>query len=256
VEQLLVIALSGAQEAGYFLAALQVVQVLNSTIATSICAGALPSLTREALLAKPAGAATAGSGAAVDPGPAPDAVRRRTAATLAFAAVPAAMGLALVAPAVTDLVNGPAYAPSAGTLAILALGLVPLFANSLVTHALIAAEQARRLPRLTAVRVALAALLAAVLVPRWGGPGAAVGFVLSEIVLVALGTRAVRAVGFGVGVARPLLLAALASLPMAALVLPVRDRLLLALPLGAAAFAAALALLARSKRVRLELGYP
>jgi O-antigen/teichoic acid export membrane protein len=238
VELLVVSFFRGAEEAGYFLAALQVVQVLNSTIPTSISAGAMPSLTREALAAGTV-----------------DAVRRRTASTVALAAAPACLGLALVAPALTEKLYGPAYAPSAPTLTVLALSLVPLFVNGFITHALIAAERASLLPRLTALRVVLAALFAAVLVPAAGGPGAALGFAASECVLVALGARDARAAGFPVRIARPVLLAFAVSVPMAAAVLPLRHDLLPALAVGVLTFGATLALLARSRRVRGELGY-
>ncbi len=252
VELLVVSVLAGAMEAGYFQAALQVVQVLNSTVPTSLCAGAMPQLTREALRAgKAPGTREASAESAVPP----DGVRRRTAATVAFAAGPASLGLALVAPALTQTLYGAAYAPSAATLAVLAFGLVPLFLNGLYTHGLIAAEQARLLPRLTALRVALATVLAAVLVPVAGGPGAALGFALSEAALLVLGARAARHASFAIDSVRPTLLALLASLPMAALVWPLRAHLPLALGVGVVAFAATVALLARSARVRFELGY-
>lgn len=238
VELLVVSFLRGDLEAGYFLAALQVVQVLNSTIPTSISAGAMPSLTREALAAGTV-----------------DAARRRTASTVALAAAPACLGLALVAPALTEKLYGTAYAPSALTLSVLALSLVPLFLNGFLTHALIAAERARLLPRLTGLRVVLAGLFAALLVPAAGGPGAALGFASSELVLVALGARAARAAGFPVRIARPTLLALAASLPMAAAVWPVRHDLLQAILVGVLAQGATLAVLARSPRLRRELGY-
>ena len=147
-------------------------------------------------------------------------MRRRTAALVAFAAAPAGVGLALVAPALTVWLYGQAYAPTAAPLAVLSLGVVPLFLNALYTHALIAAERASWLPRLTVVRVLLAALLAALLVPVAGASGAAAGFVLSQLVLLLLGARAAARAGFAVAVARPIVLALLATVPMALAVLP------------------------------------
>jgi O-antigen/teichoic acid export membrane protein len=138
---------------------------------------------------------------------------------------------------------------------VLALSLVPLFLNGFLTHALIAAERARLLPRLTGLRVVLAGLFAGVLVPAAGGPGAALGFASSELVLVALGARAARGAGFPVRIARPTLLALAASLPMAAAVWPVRHDLLQAILVGVLAQSATLAVLARSRRLRRELGY-
>jgi hypothetical protein len=108
---------------------------------------------------------------------------------------------------------------------------------------------------LTGVRVALAGALALALVPVLGGPGAAVGFGLSEAVLLVLNVRAARAAAFPVGVTRPTLVALLAALPLAAAVAPVRDDLVSAILLGMAVFAATLALLWRVPRLRRELGY-
>jgi O-antigen/teichoic acid export membrane protein len=241
VELLVLSALRGEEEVGYFLAALQIVQVLNSTVPTSLCAGAMPALTREAL--------RVGGGDAADP------VRRRTAATVALAAAPASAGLALVAPALTEALYGAGYAPSADCLLVLALSLLPLFLNGVFTHALIAAERASWLPRLTAVRVALAALFAALLAPAWGGKGAAFGFVLSELALLGLGGRAVLRAGFKVAVARPALLALLATVPMVAVVFPLRARLPLAVAAGALAFGAAVLAFGASERLRRDLGY-
>ena len=244
VEVLVMSALRSPTEVGYFLAALQVVQVLNS-VPNALCAGAMPALTREALrvhIGRAEGEA--------------DAVRRRTASTVAFAAVPAAVGLVLVAPALTELLYKAGYAEAAAPMAVLALSVVPLFLNGLFTHALIAAERASLLPRLTVVRVALAAALAALLVPAAGAVGAALGFVLSEWVLVALGTRAATAARFPVGVARPVLLALGATLPMAVVVIPLRAHLPLAVAAGALVYALAVAFGLRAfPRLRREVGY-
>jgi O-antigen/teichoic acid export membrane protein len=242
VELLVMSALRSPEEVGYFLAALQVVQVLN-VVPNALCAGAMPALTREALRALT--------------GPLADsAVRRRTAATVALAAAPAAVGLALVAPALTRLLYKDAYAPTAAPLAVLAWSVVPLFLNALFTYSLIAAERAAILPRLTVVRVILAAALAALLVPAWGGPGAAMGFVLSELVLLALGTRAAMSARFPVGVVRPALVALAASVPMAAVVIPLRAHLPLAVVAGVLVYALTVAVgLKVSPRLRRELGY-
>ncbi|HVQ28003.1 MAG TPA: polysaccharide biosynthesis C-terminal domain-containing protein, partial [Vicinamibacteria bacterium] len=246
VELLVMSALRAPEEVGYFTAALLVVQALNF-VPNALCAGAMPALTREALRVQAGGAP--GEGAT-------DAVRRRTAATVAFAAVPAAIGLALVAPTLPRFLLQEAYSDAALPLAVFALSVVPLFLNGLFTYALIAAERASLLPRLTAVRVVLAAILAAVLVPAAGAVGAALGFVLSELVLVALGSRAATQARFPVRVARPVLAALVAALPMAAAVAPLRANLPLAILAGVITYGAAVALGARiSPRLRRELGY-
>ena len=230
-------ALRSKEEVGYFLAALQVVQVLNF-VPNALLAGAMPALTREAL------------------GAASDAVRRRTVSLVAFAAAPAALGLVLVAPALTAWLYDNSYGPTALPLAVLGFGVVPLFLNSLFTHALIAAERASWLPRLTVVRVILAALLAALLVPVAGASGAAAGFVLSELVLVTLGARAAARTGFAVAATRPTLLALLACGPMVLAVLPLRGRLLAAVAAGALVFVSTVAVAgAALPRLRRDLGY-
>jgi O-antigen/teichoic acid export membrane protein len=237
VELLVMSALRSKEEVGYFLAALQVVQVLNF-VPNALLAGAMPALTREAL------------------GGASDMVRRRTVSLVALAAAPAAVGLVLVAPALTDWLYDHRYGPTAVPLAVLGVGVVPLFLNALFTHALIAAERASWLPRLTVVRVVLAALLAAVLVPFAGASGAAAGFVLSELVLLLLGARAAERAGFPVAVSRPILLALLATVPMALAVLPLRGRLLLAVAVGGVVFVSTLAVTAAIlPRLRRDLGY-
>jgi O-antigen/teichoic acid export membrane protein len=237
VELLVMSALRSKEEVGYFLAALQVVQVLNF-VPNALLAGAMPALTREAL-----GAAT-------------DAVRRRTVSIVAFAAAPAALGLVLVAPALTAWLYDNSYGPTAPPLAVLGFGVVPLFLNSLFTHALIAAERASWLPRLTVVRVILAAFLAALLVPVAGASGAAAGFVLSELVLVLLGARAATRAGFAVAVTRPTLLALLACVPMVLAVLPLRGRLFVAVAAGALVFGSTVAVAgAALPRLRRDLGY-
>jgi O-antigen/teichoic acid export membrane protein len=144
-------------------------------------------------------------------------VRRRTAATVALLAAPAAAGLVLVAPGVVSLL-GQGYDPAAAPLRVLAPAVLALFMNAILLHALIAAGRARRVPVLTAARVATAATLALVLIPRFGAVGAAAGFLTAELVLLALATRACAGAGFDVPVARSLLAALGVTVPMAAAV--------------------------------------
>ena len=156
VEFLVLSLLRGDRETGLFLAALRVFEFLN-VIPAAVNAGAMPGLTREALR---------GQGS----------VRERTAWTLAFLAAPAAVGLALVAPGVARLLLGPGYEAVgyAGTevpLRLLALALPALFMNGLLLSTLVAAGRARWLPRLTAARVLIAAVLALPLVRAAGGTG-------------------------------------------------------------------------------------
>jgi O-antigen/teichoic acid export membrane protein len=219
VEFLVLSLLRDDRETGLFLAALRVYEFLN-VVPAAVSAGAMPGLTREAVRGQ---------------GP----VRSRSSWTLAFLALPAAIGLGLVAPAVARVLLGGGYSADAyaGTqvpLRLLSLALPALFMNGLLLSALVAAGRAPWLPRLTAARVLVAFALAVPLVSAAGGAGAATGIVLAEWLLLLLAARACRAAAFEVELAGPLAWAAVAALPMALAVFAVRDELLLALPLGVA----------------------
>jgi O-antigen/teichoic acid export membrane protein len=212
----------GAYDAGLFAVALRVVEFLNM-VPSAICAGAMPALTREALRGE---------------GP----VRRRTGLTAALLAAPAAAGLFLVAPEVVILLGGREFAGGGQALRVMALALLPLFLNAVLLHALIAAGHASTLPRLTFIRVMAATLLALVLVPRFGIVGGAVGFVLSEVVLLVLAARACASVRFPVPVLQPFLLALAAAAPMGLLVAAVGGGLALSVLLGIVAYGLTLTL--------------
>jgi len=197
IELLTLALLRGSREAGLFAAALKVIELMN-VLPAAIAAGAMPALTREAASGE-------------------DPVRRRTASTVALLAAPAAAGLVLVAPGVVALL-GEGYDAAAAPLRILAPALLALFMNTVLLHALIAAGRARRVPVLTVARVAAATAFAVVLIPRFGAAGAAAGFLLAELLLLALSTRACAVAGFEVPVARPLLAALGVTVPMAAAV--------------------------------------
>jgi O-antigen/teichoic acid export membrane protein len=221
VEGLVLSWVGTGDDPGLFIAALNLLWPL-SLVPNAVASGAMPALTREAL---------AGEGM----------VRRRTAATLALLAAPAAVGLFIVAPALVPFLLGEAFAPAAAWLRILALAIVPLFLNGLLSWALIAAERASLLPRLVATRITVAFLLALVLVPRYGATGAAAGFVVAETVLLVLGTRAAAAARFSVPALGPVAGALAATVPMAFAVWGVRQSLPLALSVGVVTWAATLA---------------
>jgi O-antigen/teichoic acid export membrane protein len=222
VEFLAVKLLKGAYDAGLFAVALRVIEFLNM-VPSAICAGAMPALTREALRGE---------------GP----VRRRTGMTAALLAAPAAAGLLLVAPEVVVLLGGAEFAAGGQALRVMALALPPLFLNAVLLHSLIAAGRASTLPRLTFVRVTAATVLALLLVPRFGIVGGAVGFVVSEVLLLVLAARACAAARFPVPVLQPFLVAVLAAAPMGALVAAVGGGLALSVLLGLAAYALTLTL--------------
>jgi O-antigen/teichoic acid export membrane protein len=176
----------------------------------------MPSLTREALQGLRA-------------------VRERVATTMALLAVPGAAGLFLLAGGVVSLL-GASYGGAAAPLRVLALALIPLFMNTVLLHALSAAGRAGVLPRLTAARVGLAAVLAVALVPSLGATGAAAGFLVSEALLLALFARACAAAGFPVPVSGPLARAAALTVPMAAVVAAAGRGLALSVGLGVATY--------------------
>lgn len=221
VEFLVLSETRGEHEIGLFLAALNLLWPL-SLVPSAVAAGAMPALTREAL---------AGEGL----------VRRRTAATLALFAAPAAVGLTLVAPSLVPRIFGADYAPAAIWLRILCLALIPMFMNGLLAWALIAVGRATLLPRLLATRIGVAFLLALILVPRYGATGAAAGFVVAEVLLLALGARACARSRFSIPLVKPVGLALVATGPMALAVSGVRDNLPLALAVGVLTYAATLA---------------
>jgi O-antigen/teichoic acid export membrane protein len=233
LELLAVSFLRGAFEAGLFGAALKVVESLNG-VPSAVAAGALPSLTRDALQSLRA-------------------VRERVASTMALLAVPAAAGLALCAGPVIVLL-GEAYAAAAAPLQVLALALVPLFMNTVLVQALVAAGHAAALPRLTALRVGAAAVFAALLIPTFGTTGAAAGFLASETAMLLLSARACARVGFPVTVSAPLARAAALTAPMACVVALLGRGLAASVVLGVATYAATLAAVWRLKPELVPFG--
>lgn len=221
VEILLLPLFLGDHETGLYAAALKVVDSLI-LVPAAIAAGAMPALTREALV---------GSGP----------VRERTATSVALLGVPAAVGLALLAPGIVTLLFGADFAPAGGALRVLAVALLAIFVNNVLLHALIALGRAPLLPRLTAVRVGFAAVAALVLIPRFGITGAAWGFTLSELLLLPLAARACAREGFAVPVLRGVSLAAALSLPMAVVLAALgRGAALVSIGLGGLTYAATL----------------
>ena len=212
IELFALAALRSAREAGLFAAALRAVEFLNM-VPEAICAGAMPALTREALK---------GEGQ----------VRGRTAGTVALLAFPAAAGLVLVAPGLVPTLFGVDYADAVLPLRLLGACLVVLFMNAVMLHALIAAGRAGWLPRLTAGRVAAASLLAALLVPTLGPIGAALGFLVSELLLFGLAAHACAAARFEVPLLRPLLLGLGAATPMVVAVVLASGGLAASIALG------------------------
>jgi O-antigen/teichoic acid export membrane protein len=246
VEFLVLSWLAAPAASGLFAAAMLVIWPL-AMVPTAVVAGAMPALTREAIR---------GGGA----------VRRRTAATLAVLAAPAAVGLAQVARPLVGLLLGggyPAgdYEAAASLLRLLSLSIPAAFLNALVAGGLIASGRAGWLPRLTAGRVALAFALAFLLVPRLGAPGAALGLALAEWSLLAAGLAACRTAGFDVRALAPIAWGLVACLPMALAVAGAGAGLAAGLAMGVLTWAATLAAAWRLapglvRRVMGDVRYP
>jgi O-antigen/teichoic acid export membrane protein len=96
----------------------------------------------------------------------------------------AAAGL-LFADVLVRVTFGPAYAPAAAPLRILAVMLVPLLANRTTTLHLYASGRERRANVLEAVNLALRAGLGLAFVTRWGAVGAAWANLVAEMVVLA-----------------------------------------------------------------------
>ncbi len=96
----------------------------------------------------------------------------------------AAAGL-LFADVLVRLTFGPAYAPAAAPLRVLAVMLVPLLANRTTTLHLYASGRERRANVLEAVNLTLRAGLGLAFVTRWGAVGAAWANLVAETVVLA-----------------------------------------------------------------------
>ena len=87
---------------------------------------------------------------------------------------------------IVTIMFGQDFRPAAIPLAILGLGLVPVFANALTTHLLVAAGRTRFLVLALGVRLVVSVSLDLVLVPRLGAAGAAIAVTLAEWCLLAV----------------------------------------------------------------------
>ena len=87
---------------------------------------------------------------------------------------------------IVTILFGQDFRLAAVPLAILGLGLVPVFANALTTHLLVASGRTRRLVIALCVRLAVSVSLDLVLVPPLGAAGAAIAVTLAEWSLFAV----------------------------------------------------------------------
>ncbi|MCU0242357.1 MAG: polysaccharide biosynthesis C-terminal domain-containing protein [Vicinamibacteria bacterium] len=211
LELVLLTLLRGNSSAGLFAIALRFIEFVAS-VPAAIAAGALPMLAREAQGGQ-------------------DAARRRTVAIVALLAVPAAVGLFLVAPQLIQTLE-PAYLAAVTPLRLLAGAAVPLFMNGALTYILVAKDHGAILPRLTLMRLGAAGLCSVIAIPSFGAAGAACGFCCAEMVLLLLLERACRRNEIVVPIAQPLLAAAVLTAPMAVCVSLVRPILYVQVGVG------------------------
>jgi len=88
-------------------------------------------------------------------------------------------------PTLVAWVFGPAFRRAAASLRVLALGVPLLYLNSGLTHFLVARDRERVTTWLALMMLVLIVVLDVVLIPRGGGPGAALATVLAEVALTA-----------------------------------------------------------------------
>jgi O-antigen/teichoic acid export membrane protein len=80
---------------------------------------------------------------------------------------------------------GPSFGRAAASLRVLALGVPLLYCNFGLTHFLIARDLGRRNLAFAATALVMNVALNLLVIPRWGGPGAAAATVLTEATLTA-----------------------------------------------------------------------
>lgn len=223
VELFLLQAFHGAHFVGLFGGATRIVESLL-TLPSAIAAGALPSVARD-LLKGTQGAA------------------QRMFGLVVWIGMPCAVGLALCAEDVLRIL-GPGFVEGAAALRILSVALFLCFANASLFHVLIAASDTAMIPRLTAMRVGVAAGLGAVLIPFLGLPAAAWSFTAAEAALFAALVRRARTHA-PLDVARPLGFALLACAPMFLILVWWPLSLFASILIGATLFAVSAALILR-----------
>lgn len=197
VELFLLQTFAGAQVVGLFGGALRIVESLL-TLPAAIAAGALPAVSRDAV--------RGARGAA-----------QRMLGLVIWLGVPSALGLALCAPGVLNIL-GPGFVEGAPALRVLSLALLLCFSNAALFHILIAAGETAVIPRFSAMRVGAAAALGLLAIPPMGLLGAAFSFTAAELALFAVLVRRTRRHA-AIEVGRPIVSALVASTPMAALLL-------------------------------------
>ena len=157
-------------------------------------------------------------------------------ALLAFA-LPCAFGLTLTAGVVTTTLFGPAFAPAATPLAILAWVCVTVSSNAPFGALMLARGRDRAYLKVTGTGSALNVLANLLVIPHFGMTGAAVVTVTQEVLVLAGLCWYTRDLSIPIlrrSIGRPLV----AALVMSAVVFPIRDSIV-AIPIGVATFGVA-----------------
>ncbi len=111
---------------------------------------------------------------------------------LLLAGIPIACGTVVLASPVLDFVYGrPEFQDGTTAMQALGVGILVLYVNSALGWALLSLDMERRLLAIPAVALVINVALNLVMIPRWGGGGAAVATVLCELFMGAAYLRLV-----------------------------------------------------------------
>ncbi|MBI4492426.1 MAG: flippase [Chloroflexi bacterium] len=178
--------------------------------------------------------------------------------TLLLVSVPMAMGVTLLAEPLMELFAGPSYLPHAALALQVLVWFLPLsFANGLTQYVLIALDRQRVLTLSFALATAFNVAANLYLIPRYSYLGAAIATILSEVVLLGPFWLALLRHLPGIPLLRLGWRPLLASAAMVAPVLAVREvHWLLAIPVGALVYAAAVLVLRTLDQAELALLEP
>lgn len=172
----------------------------------------------------------------------------------AFAlALPAGVGVALIANQILGVVFGAEFAGGVSAMRILAWYLPLAALREMPVVALIAAGQERALLRVNALTALSNVVLVVAAVPRFGLVGAAVATAATEVIRLWLAARAAGRAGYPAIDVRQLWAPVAAAIVMAALLLLVKPNAPWAsIPLGALGYGVALLILARGNLLRRQ----
>ncbi|MBK7977227.1 MAG: polysaccharide biosynthesis C-terminal domain-containing protein [Deltaproteobacteria bacterium] len=111
---------------------------------------------------------------------------------LLVAVLPIVLVMSLGAHAIVSILYGDAFAATVPVLAILPWALIPYAADTLLGHAMLAADRQRDDVKLVGTGVLTNLAVNLVLIPLWGAKGAAIASLVSGSVLAWLHVRYVR----------------------------------------------------------------